>query len=72
MKGTVVSNKMTNTIVVSVSSTKIHTKYGKRVKSRKRYSAHCKDASKFAIGQEVEIVESRPISKTVKMVVVEQ
>lgn len=62
LSGTVVSDKMKDTIVVSVEQYKKHPKYGKYVKSRKKFKAH--DAGNTAkIGDKVEIVETRPISK---------
>jgi small subunit ribosomal protein S17 len=65
MTGIVTSNKMTNALVVTVYRTKIHPKYQKRYKVRKKYSVACSDSSKFKIGQEVTIKECRPISKTI-------
>ncbi len=60
--GTVVSDKMKDTIVVLVERYDKHPKYGKFIKSRKKYKAH--DAGNTAkIGDKVEIVETKPISK---------
>ncbi len=62
LKGIVTSDKMTDTIVVTVSSFSKHPKYGKYIQSRKKYKAH--DAGNTAkIGETVIINETRPISK---------
>ncbi len=62
LDGVVVSDKMTDTIVVSVSRYFKHPKYGKFISLQKKYKAH--DAGNTAhIGDKVEIVECRPISK---------
>lgn len=61
-KGTVVSNKMKNTVVVKVDTTVRHPKYDKVVKRSKKFYAH--DASDaLEVGQAVTIVETRPLSK---------
>ncbi|MEX2013382.1 MAG: 30S ribosomal protein S17 [Parcubacteria group bacterium] len=62
LSGTVVSNKMKDTIVVSVGRYEKHPRYGKFIKRRKKFKAH--DAGNTAkIGDKVQIVETRPISK---------
>ena len=61
--GTVVSNKMNNTVIVKVDQVKVHPKYQKRYRISKKYAADTQGA-KFEIGDKVEIMESRPISKT--------
>ncbi len=69
LKGTVVSNKMKDTVVVEVTSYKKHPRVGKYVMRSKKYKAH--DAGNTrAIGDKVEIAESRPISKDKHFVVV--
>jgi small subunit ribosomal protein S17 len=65
MTGTVTSNKMTKALVVTVFTTKLHPKYKKRFKTKKKYHVACEDSSKFTIGQSVEIVPTRPVSKTI-------
>lgn len=67
LTGVVLSNKMDKTIVVEVTRTVKHPLYGKVVKRFKKYSAHDADNA-CAIGDIVEIVESRPLSKTKHMV----
>ena len=62
LSGTVVSNKMKDTIVVSVERYEKHPRYFKFVKRRKKFKAH--DLGNTAkIGDKVQIVETRPISK---------
>lgn len=61
--GKVVSDKNNKTITVLVESYKTHSKYGKRVKQSKKYTAH-DESNKAKIGDLVRIVETRPISKT--------
>jgi small subunit ribosomal protein S17 len=62
LKGVVVSDKMNKTIVVEVTRFVEHPKYGKRIKKSKRYKAHDETNSK-KVGDMVEIVECKPISK---------
>jgi small subunit ribosomal protein S17 len=62
LSGEVVSDKMTDTIVVKVVRYTKHPKYEKFIKSAKKYKAH--DAGNTAeIGDKVKISETRPISK---------
>ena len=61
--GTIKSNKMQNTLVVSVQSYKTHPKYKKRFMVSKKFYAHCEDSTKFNIGDSVTIEETKPISK---------
>ncbi|MEW5829136.1 MAG: 30S ribosomal protein S17 [Chloroflexota bacterium] len=61
MTGFVTSNKMTKTVVVEISRTFRHPLYHKVVHSSKRVKAH--DEIGCQIGDEVQIVESRPISR---------
>jgi small subunit ribosomal protein S17 len=60
LTGVVVSTKMAKTITVQVERTFKHTKYGKYVRRRKRYHAHVE--TPVSLGDEVEIVASRPLS----------
>jgi small subunit ribosomal protein S17 len=62
LKGTVVSDKMDKTAVVLVTRFVMDPKYKKYVKNSKKYKAHDEDNS-AKIGDEVTIVETRPISK---------
>lgn len=61
--GIIVSNKMLKTIVVLVTTYKRHPKYKKRYQVSKKFYAHCDDSSKYNIGDEVLIEETKPISK---------
>lgn len=65
LKGVVVSDKMDKTIVVSVSRFVKHPLYGKFYKVSKKYKAH-DEGNKYKIGDTVEIVSTRPISKNKK------
>jgi small subunit ribosomal protein S17 len=58
---------MDKTIVVKVSRTFKHSLLGKTVTKAKKYKAHDENGS-ASVGDVVEIVESRPISKTKHMV----
>lgn len=62
LKGVVVSDKMDKTAVVEVKRYYKHPKYGKFVKSKKKYKAHDEN-NEAKIGDKVEIVETKPISK---------
>lgn len=59
--GIVVSNKMQNTVVVKVERTYRHPQYSKVVTRAKKYYAH--NDSPLNIGDEVKIMETRPLSK---------
>ncbi|MCC7357884.1 MAG: 30S ribosomal protein S17 [Anaerolineales bacterium] len=65
--GKVTSNKMTKTIVVQVDSRQRHPLYGKVVNRAARFKAH--DELGCQLGDTVQIVESKPISKEVRWVV---
>lgn len=69
--GTVLSNKMQKTLVVRVERTMRHPKYNKIVTRSKRYYAHCEDAS-IKVGDKVQIVETRPLSRLKRWRVVAQ
>lgn len=62
LTGTVVSNKMKDTIVVSVEKFEKHPVYGKFVKTNKKFKAHDAGNTKN-IGDKVSIKEVKPISK---------
>lgn len=62
LKGRVVSNKMTGTVVVEVTRLKEHKKYKKRYKISKRYKAD-DPKNEYRIGDLVIIEECRPLSK---------
>jgi small subunit ribosomal protein S17 len=61
--GTVVSDKMQKTVVVSVERRYAHPLYGKQVTRSKKYHAHDEDGT-ASMGDVVRIVETRPLSRT--------
>lgn len=68
-KGVVVSNKMQKTVVVKVERTIRHPTYGKVITRAKKYYAH-HEGEPLAIGAEVSIRETRPMSKLKRWLVV--
>ena len=60
--GTVTSNKMDKTIVVSVETSVKHPIYGKVVKRTYKLKAHDEE-NKCQIGDKVKVMETRPLSK---------
>lgn len=62
LQGRVVSTKATKTATISVERTFKHRKYGKYVRRRKKYMAH-DEAETARVGDQVEIVSTRPLSK---------
>lgn len=69
LTGVVTSNKMTKTVTVQVTRTYRHPLYKKVVHDRRRVMAH--DELDCQIGDDVRIVESRPISRRKRWVVEE-
>ena len=61
-QGVVVSDKMNKTIVVQVNTLKSHPLYGRTMKRSTRFQAHDENGE-AGIGDTVEIMECRPISK---------
>lgn len=60
--GVVTSDKMDKTIVVEVTTTRRHRQYGKVVNRVKKYKAH-DESNECRIGDRVQIIEARPISR---------
>ncbi len=60
--GTVVSDAMDKTVVVRVERLVIHPVYKKYTKRATTYKAH-DEKNDFHVGDKVEIVEARPLSK---------
>ena len=60
--GTVVSNKMNKSIVVTVERKVKHQKYGKFIKKTSTFMAH-DEKNECGIGDLVVIAETRPLSK---------
>ena len=67
LNGTVKSNKMDKTVIVDVFRTFSHPLYHKVVREKKSYKAH--DTFGCNVGDKVIIVESKPISRTVRWMV---
>lgn len=61
-QGVVVSDKMEKTIVVQVNTLKSHPLYGRTMKRSTRFQAHDENGE-AGMGDTVEIMECRPISK---------
>ena len=61
-QGTVVSDRMDNTVVVSVERQLPHPLYGKRITRRSRFYAH-DEGNEYRTGDVVVIEETRPLSK---------
>ena len=69
LTGRVTSDKMDKTITVLVDRRVMHPLYKKFIRRSKKYAAH-DEQGKFKIGDKVQIIESRPISKTKRWAVV--
>ena len=61
--GKVVSNKMDKTIVVAIEDNVRHPKYGKIIKRTVKIHAH-DEQNICGLGDTVEVMETRPLSKT--------
>ena len=70
MVGTVTSDKMDKTVVVSVETSVSHKMYGKTVKRTYKLKAHDEE-NKCEIGDKVKVMETRPLSKDKRWRVVE-
>lgn len=68
MRGTVSSNKMDKTVVVRVERVKEHPLYRKKYTVSTNFKAH-DEKNACNVGDVVEIVESRPISRDKRWVV---
>lgn len=63
LSGRVTSNKTDKTVTVLVERRLKHPLYGKFITRSKKYHAH-DDNNQFSIGDFVQIVECRPLSRT--------
>ncbi len=70
-QGVVVSDKADKTVVVRVEKSVKHPVYKKYMKRTAKYAAH-DPLNKCKMGDFVKIIESKPISKTKKWLVVEE
>lgn len=67
--GVVTSDKMDKTVVVEVATTKRHPIYQKTLRRVKKYKAH-DEKNECQVGDRVQIIESRPISRHKRYTVV--
>jgi small subunit ribosomal protein S17 len=68
--GKVISNRMNKTIVVAVTRLFQHPVYKKTVKRVTKFKAHDEN-NKCQIGDTVKIIETRPLSKEKRWMVIE-
>ena len=61
--GRVVSDKMNKTVVIAIEDNVKHPVYGKIIKHTLKVHAH-DEKNECGIGDKVEIMETRPLSKT--------
>lgn len=71
LEGTVVSDKMRSTVVVSRDLVQYDPKFERYKKSSSRISAHNPECIGARLGDRVKIAECRPLSKTKSFVVCE-
>lgn len=67
--GVVTSDKMDKTVTVAVTTSKRHPVYGKVMRRVKKYKAH-DEANECRMGDRVQIIESKPISRLKRFTVV--
>ncbi len=68
LSGVVVSSNINKTIIVNVTRRIKHKLYKKIIRRSKKYHVH-DESNKFNVGDNVSIIESKPISKLKKWVV---
>ena len=69
LNGVVINDKSNKTVVVLVKRKYSHPLFNKVMTASKKYHAH-DEKNKFKIGDKVQIIESRPISKKKKWMVI--
>jgi small subunit ribosomal protein S17 len=69
--GTITSDKMQKTVVVSVERKFRHAKYGKVIVKHKKYKAHVEETG-YKIGDLVEMQETRPASVDKRFAVIKK
>ena len=69
LNGVVVSSSSNKTIIVDVTRRIKHKLYKKIIRQTKKYHAHDEN-NEFNVGDTVSIIESKPISKLKKWIVV--
>ena len=67
MQGTVIADKSPKTRIVSVERTIAHSKYGRVTRMKSKFSVH-DEKNESKTGDLVSIMESRPLSKTKRWV----
>ena len=67
--GVVTSDKMDKTVTVAVTTSKRHPVYGKVLRRVKKYKAH-DEANECRVGDRVQIIESKPLSRHKRFTVV--
>lgn len=72
IEGKVVSIKMDKTVVVERNYLKYQDKYERYEKRASRYMVHAPTCFGLKVGDDVKIMECRPICKTVSFVVIEK
>ena len=60
--GRVVGDKMNKSVTVEVRRNVLHPLYKKYIRKRSRFMAH-DETNQFKVGDEVRIIETRPLSK---------
>ena len=70
LSGVVVSSNSNKTIIVDVTRRIKHKLYKKIIRQTKKYHAH-DEKNEYQVGDTVSIIESKPISKLKKWVVIE-
>jgi small subunit ribosomal protein S17 len=68
--GKVINNKMDKTVVVAVTRLFQHPKYKKTVKRVTKFKAH-DEKNACQVGDNVKIIETRPLSKEKRWLVIE-
>ena len=73
IKGVVSSSGMQDTVVIERHTTRYMKKFERYQKRTRRYSAHLPSCrGEVSLGENVRIMECRPLSKTVKFCVIEK
>ena len=62
MEGVIVSDKMDKTVMVEVTRLRRHRLYKKVIRQRRKFMAHDEENA-CRVGDRVQIVESRPLSR---------
>ena len=70
-KGKVIKNSTDKTIIVDIERRFMDKQYKKFIKRNKKYAVHDEE-NKCKVGDNVEIIESKPISKTKRFVLFNQ